>query len=333
MVWSRRSLKGSGMSNCKNSESRDSKEKFARIWLDNLAKFHGIAEPATWQFDEQHVIALLRSKLKAGMPTWKRLKAVEGLIWYRNEIRQSANPRLEPIRAKLQAMVAAEKLRKEELPIETVVGRINPRDPDIIQAFRRTLRLQGRAFNTEKAYVGKVQQFMTDRGLKNLADFEDIGGADVEAHLTDLAVDGDVASSTQNQAYHALLFLFEHVLKRDAGKINALRSTKGPRIPSVMSKAEVAKVLSFLTGIYLLIAQSLYGSGMRISECLRLRVKDVDFDQMLIEVHDSKGGKSRLVPLPQQLVEPLRRLVRSRRLMHEQDEANGEASVWLTLLG
>ena len=96
-----------------------------------------------------------------------------------------------------------------------------------------------------------------------------------------------------------------------------------------MSKSEVIRVLSFLTGIYLLIGQLLYGCGMRISECLRLRIKDIDFDQMLIEIHNSKGDKSRFVPLPRQLVEPLRRLVEARRALHERDMANGEASVWL----
>ena len=151
----------------------------------------------------------------------------------------------------------------------------------------------------------------------------------MESHLTDLAVDGNVAPSTQNQAFCALLFLFEHVLKRDFGQINASRSTKSPRIPTVMSKSEVIRVLSFLTGIYLLMGQLLYGCGMRISECLRLRVKDIDFDQMLIEIHNSKGDNSRFVPLPRQLVEPLRRLVAARQALHERDLANGEASVWL----
>ena len=310
-------------------ERQQAAEKYAKLWFDSLAKFHQIKEPAVWAYDEAHVVAFLRSKLKTGMPTWKRLRIVEGLIWYRNRVRQSPTPRLEPIRAKLQEMLAAEKHRDTNNDIEELVGKINPREPDVIQALRRTLRLQGKAFNTEKAYVQKVRAFMEDRGLKKLGDFDEIGSVDVEAHLTDLAVDGDVAPSTQNQAFSALLFLFEHVLKRDFGKINALRSTKAPRIPSVMSKPEVIRVLSQLKGTYLVIAELLYGCGMRISECLRLRVKDLDFDQMLIEIHNSKGDKSRLAPLPEQLVEPLRRFVDSRRHVHERDVTNGEASVWL----
>ena len=97
------------------------------------------------------------------------------------------------------------------------------------------MRTNGLLFNSEKAYVGNVSAFMEDLGLKTLADFEGIGAAEVEAHLTDLAVDGNVAPSTQNRAYYALQYLFEHVFKRDFGEINALRSTKAPRIPTVMS--------------------------------------------------------------------------------------------------
>src|SRR5690606_471614 len=162
-------------------------------------------------------------------------------------------------------------------------------------------------------------RFMRERCLNTASDFAGIGPADVESFLTDLAVDGDVAQSTQEQAFYSLLFLFEHVLKRDLGTINAIRSSKAKRIPTVMSQAEVSRVLDQLSGIYLLIAQLLYGCGMRISECLRLRVKDIRFDLMQIEIHASKGNKSRLVPLPQQLVEPLRRLVKSREVLHEKD--------------
>lgn len=312
------------------SEGGEAKtEQYARIWFMSMAKFHNIRDPATWDFTEAHVIAFLRSKLKQGMPAWKRLKVVEGVIWYCDQVKKSAAPRLETVRAKLRELAAKEKNGVAEATIDDVVGKINPREPDVIQALRRSLRLQGKAFNTEKAYVQKVRAFMASRGLKKLADFENVGAADVQAHLTDLAVDGDVAPSTQDQAFYALLFLFQFVLKRDFGKIDAIRSTKAARIPTVMSQAEVTRVLSSLTDIYLLIGQLLYGCGMRISECLRLRIKDIDFDQGLIEIHNSKGDKSRFAPLPKQLVERLRELIEARRLLHDRDIANGEASVWL----
>ncbi len=304
-------------------------DDWGRIWFEKLARFHQVQQPLQWEFTEQDVIKFLRSKLKAGEPAWKRLRIVEGLISYRNRVRQSQTPRLEPIRLKLQEMVLRERYRDDAETIEEVAGRIDPREPDIIQQLRRTMRLQRKQLNTEKAYVKWVYRFMRERCLKTAADFADIGPADVESYLTDLAVDGDVAASTQDQAFYSFLFLFEHVLKRDLGAVNALRSGKPKRIPSVLSEAEVTGVLGHLGGIHLLISQLLYGCGMRIGECLRLRVKDIRFDLMQIEVHDSKGGKSRLVPLPIRLVEPLRRLMKSRGVLHEKDLERGEASVWL----
>ena len=307
----------------------DNSESQARRWFSELANYHCIRQRDAWRFDETDVISFLKAKVKQSMPTWQRLAVVESLIWYRNHVLKTDQPSLQKVRAALQERLDRERLEEGDVSIEDVVGKINPREPDVIQQLRIQLRLKGRAFNTEKAYVQKVRAFMGDRGLKKLADFESIGAADVEAHLTDLAVDGDVAPTTQDQAFYALLFLFEKVLKRDFGSVSAIRSTKAARIPTVMSKPEVIRVMESLRGVYLLMAQLLYGCGMRISECLRLRVKDIDFDQLLIEIHNSKGDKSRFVPLPRQLVAPLRKLLESRALVHEQDVANGIASVWL----
>ena len=96
----------------------DKTEFYARQWFDSMAKFHRIANPATWQFTEEHLIKFLRFKLKQNMPAWKRLKIVEGVIWYRNNVRQTSEPRMEMVRAKLQEIVAREKEKKDEVPIE-----------------------------------------------------------------------------------------------------------------------------------------------------------------------------------------------------------------------
>ena len=304
-------------------------EKYAHIWFKSLARFHKVKEPDTWEYSGAQVIAFLRFKLSEGIPTWRRLKIVDGLIWHRDNVRKKTTPILEPIQRKLLRTLADERTDAMTESDEVDIGYINPKEPDVIQELRRKARYQKLAFNTEKAYVQKVRAFMTDLGLKTLADFETVSSKDVEEHLTDLVVDGDVAPSTQNQAFYALLFLFEKVLNRDVGGINALRSKKSTPIPSVMSKREVVILMSFLSGIHLLMAKLLYGCGMRISECLRLRVKDIDFDRMLIEIHNSKGNKSRLVPLPNQLREPLQRLIASRKVLHEKDLDEGGPSVWL----
>lgn len=333
MIPNRSSRTDSGGSSptaqCRHGSGKPSADDWGPIWFEKLAQFHRVQQPAIWDFDEQHVIDFLRARLRSGAPAWKRLRIVEGLISYRNRVRKSSTPRLEPIRQKLQEIAIRERFRDDAQAIEEVAGMIDPNEPDVIGQLRRTMRLQRKQHNTEKAYVKWVRRFMRERCLKAAADFSAIGPTDVEAFLTDLAVDGNVSPSTQDQAFYALLFLFEHVLKRDLGSVNAIRSGKPKRIPSVLSEPEVTALLGHLSGVHLLIAQLLYGCGLRIGECLRLRVKDIRFDLMRIEIHDSKGGKSRLVPLPAQTVEPLRRLLKSRRVLHEKDLERGEASVWL----
>ncbi|WP_231753283.1 integron integrase [Rosistilla carotiformis] len=312
------------------SSRAENELKWAKIWFKQMAAFHHRSPEEDWAFTAEDVIAYSRSKLEQGTPAWKRLKLVEGLMSYRKLVQERPLGDLLAVRSKLQEIVVRERVDSDAVPtIEDLVGRIDPREPDVLQEYRRTLRLHGLKYSTERAYVGKLKAFMHDRGLRCHKDFERIGGADVEAHLTDLAVDGNVAPSTQNQAFHALLFLFEHVFHREIGRIQAIRANKGKQIPTVMSREEVEAVLRELHGVGLVIAKLLYGCGMRISEAVRLRIKDLDFANALIEIHQSKGGKSRIVPMPRHLVEPLQRMVRSRRIVHEQDVAEGIASVWL----
>ena len=170
---------------------------------------------------------------------------------------------------------------------------------------------------------------MKERHLTCLADFDSITERDVEDHLSNLAVDGNVAPSTQNQAFHALLKFFTLVLKRDMGRIEAIRATKGSFVPTVLDTEEVKSILDRMRGVYAVIAGLLYGCGMRISEAMRLRVKDLDFANRQIEVRDSKFEKSRLVPMPEHLVAPLKRWVASRLALHNHDLDQGVASVWL----
>ena len=312
---------------------REHQEKWTWIWFKKFAEFHGKRGQRMWEFAAKDVVAYCQDQLRRQTPAWKRLKIVESLMYYRRHIQDRSLDELIFIRSKLIELSEQQKHTGDEaklaVEIGDVVGKIDPTEPDVIQNLRRSIRVKHRSLETERAYVKKVKAFMRDRGLNCQADFDDVTGADVESHLTDLAVDGNVAISTQDQAFYALLFLFTHVFHRDIGRIEAIRSNRGKQIPTVMSTSEVAGVLSHLRGVHLLIAQLLYGCGMRISEALRLRVKDIDFDRMLIEVHNSKGGKSRFVPLPQCVVEPLREAMATRRVLHDRDLEQGCASVWL----
>jgi len=311
---------------------REQKLSWAKIWFKKFMGFHNIefSKGDQWDFSAEQVIAYLRSRRDEKTPAWKRLKILDGLINYRSSVQGRCVQFLIPIRNKMNEIILIERDRENgKSMISEAVGHINPKESDAIQQFRIRMRRAGLKKLTESSYVGKVKAFMAARGLCCLADFEKITSADVEAHLTDLAVDGDVAPSTQNAAFHGLLKFFELVLQREMGKIEAIRAKKNKYIPTIMSPEEISSVLAGLKGPNLVIAKLLYGCGMRISEALRLRVKDLDFANGLIQIHQSKGDRSRYVPMPKELVEPLTRFVKSRTVLHEHDLADGVASVWL----
>ena len=228
--------------------------------------------------------------------------------------------------SKLDADVESPKLDRTP---EDMIGKINPREPEMIQNLRRSLRLAGKARNTEIAYVKWVRRFMKSRGVSTRQQCEQVDRKDVEAFLTDLVVDGNVAAATQEQAFYGIQFFYNSVLEKKIGNVDALRSNKPKLRPTVMSTDEVSRVLEWMSGRYGVIARLLYGSGLRISEALRLRVMDFDFDQLQITVVCSKGKKSRLVPMAENLVGELRRLIGERRIAHAEDVSNGMASVWL----
>ena len=157
-----------------------------------------------------------------------------------------------------------------------------------------------------------------------------MGVAELEAFLTHLAVEGRVAASTQNQALSALLFLYREVLAINLPWLdNVVRAKTPQRLPVVLTRQEVVSVLDGMSGVYGLMARLLYGTGMRLMECVRLRVKDVDFEQAEILIRDGKGAKDRVTMLPQSLVEALWAHLKIRQRLYEEDRAKGMASVYL----
>jgi integron integrase len=157
-----------------------------------------------------------------------------------------------------------------------------------------------------------------------------LGAGDVEAFLTALAVDRRVAGSTQNQAKSALLFLYKEVLGVELPWLDGIETAKAPRrLPVVLTHDEVARLLARLTGVHRLIGGLLYGTGLRIMEAMRLRVKDVEFSRREIVVRDGKGGKDRMTMLPVRLVAPLREQIAHARELHRADLEAGHGAVWL----
>ena len=197
----------------------------------------------------------------------------------------------------------------------------------LMEDVRRKLRVKHYSLRTEQAYTGWIRRFILASGKRHP---RELGGVEVEAFLSHLATEGEVAAGTQNQALSALLFLYRNVLAIDLPWMASVVRAKRPRrLPTVLSREEVARVLAVMDGRAALIARLLYGTGMRLMEGLRLRVKDVDFARNEIIVRDGKGGKDRRTVLPRSLAELLRQEVERVRTLHAQDLAEGAGAVWL----
>ena len=189
--------------------------------------------------------------------------------------------------------------------------------PRLLDEVRRRLRLKHYSLRTEAIYVGWIRRFILANGKRHP---RDMGAVEVEGFLSALAVRGKVAASTQNQALSALLFLYREVLGVELPWMETMvRAKRSQHVPAVLAREEVQALLAQLEGRPWLLASLLYGTGMRLMECMRLRVKDVDFARNEITVRDGKGGKDRRTVLPKRLVEPLQREIERAHVLHETD--------------
>jgi integron integrase len=200
-------------------------------------------------------------------------------------------------------------------------------DKKLLDQVRDVIRLKHYSIRTEQSYVDWIKRYIFFHKKRHP---KDMGRAEVEAFLTHLAVEGNVAASTQNQAFSALLFLYREVLHQDLeGPLDSVRAKKPDRLPVVPTRAEAHQVIDGMTGAYQLMAKLLYGSGLRLMECVRLRVKDIDFERREIVVRDAKGGHERVTMLPASLVAPLQEHLKRVKLLHQQDLAAGYGQVYL----
>lgn len=201
------------------------------------------------------------------------------------------------------------------------------RRPGVLEKVREQVRVRHYSVRTEQAYVAWIRRFILANGRRHP---RELGYREVETFLTRLATEGEVAAATQNQALAALLFLYRHVLGLELEWMeDVVRAKRPARVPVVLSRAEVGQLLGAMSGPTWLMAALLYGTGMRLMECLRLRVKDVDFGRTEIVVRDGKGGKDRRVPLPRRLRGPLMATVQHVGLQHARDLERGLGEVWL----
>ncbi len=191
-----------------------------------------------------------------------------------------------------------------------------PQKPKLLDQMRETMRLKHMAWSTEKNYIHWCRRYIFFHKKRHPAE---MGADEVRAFLSDLAINRRVAASTQNQALNAIIFLYKHILKKELGDINAIRARRPRRLPVVLTREEVAKVFQHLTGSEKLMAELLYGAGLRLMECLRLRVKEVDFSAKRILIRDGKGFKDRVTVLPEVSVSALKDQLTRARLLHKED--------------
>ena len=206
-------------------------------------------------------------------------------------------------------------------------SKVAEKPPKLLDQVRDRMRRLHMARRSEEVYVGWVRRFILANGKRHP---RDLGATDIERFLTGLAVHGRVSASTQNQALSALLFLYKQVLGLELPWLDGMERAKRPqRVPTVLTRAETQALLGELRGVHWLMGSLLYGTGMRLMECVRLRVKDVDFERHEIVVRQGKGAKDRRTMLPRMLVEPLRTQLAEARRVHERDLASGFGRVWL----
>lgn len=201
------------------------------------------------------------------------------------------------------------------------------RQPKLLDRMRESIRVKHYSLSTEKTYLHWARRFILFHGKRHPAE---MGAAEIEAFLSDLAIARSVSASTQNQAMHAILFLYKDVLGIDLPWLDGItRAKTSKRLPSVLTVPEIQRLLRHVSGTNGLIIKLLYGTGMRIKECLRLRIKDVDLDRCQITIREGKGNKDRITMLPACIAEDLRGHIAARRKIHDTDLSTGHADVEL----
>ncbi len=196
----------------------------------------------------------------------------------------------------------------------------------LLDSVRHAIRLKHYSLRTEEAYIFWIKKYIHFHNLRHPQEMRE---EEIRQFLTHLAVTQNVEAATQNQAFAALLFLYRNVLNVELQNVNAVRAKKPKHLPVVFTPEEVRQVLARLNGVPLMAASLLYGAGLRVSEVLRLRVKDIDFQMNQIVVREGKGAKERLTMLPQSVKAALIAHLERVKQMHEDDLRNGFGEVYL----
>jgi len=203
-----------------------------------------------------------------------------------------------------------------------------PQGKKLLDQYRDQIRLKQYSPRTEKTYTHWVREYIL---FHNKRHPREMNVTEINQFITHLVVERKASASTQNQAISAILFLYRNLLNIELDEIplDFIRPKKGKRVPIVLSKDEARAVIASMKGVYKIMTQIMYGSGLRLMECLRLRVKDIDFENHRILVYDGKGGDDRVTMLPDSIIAPLREHLQQIKAIHQKDLAAGFGSVYM----
>jgi integron integrase len=200
----------------------------------------------------------------------------------------------------------------------------------LLAEVRKVIRLKHYSIHTETSYCDWIKRFILFHKMQDRKELFKRAEGKIEEFLTHLAIKNNVTASTQNQALNALIFLYKQVLEFELEhRIDAVRANKQPRIPTILTQQEVKNIITLLHDNTQLAVKLLYGSGLRISEVIRLRVQDIDFDYKQIIVHNGKGNKDRITTLSNQILPELKTHLQKVKLIHQQDLKNNDGAVYL----
>jgi integron integrase len=312
----------------------DNTRKFFPVWFEQYVRFHRFhTKVATGPIPvtQDLLIQFLKHLRDRHISAWQRLQATEALQAHHNLRLRSEGVDFSEIRKKLKELADQDRrvagLPKSDLVEgEGNIGKIDAEEPHVIVEMRKRLRLLHHPKSTEEAYTRWVRKFVNHVGDDELGKY---GVSQITEFLSELALVGEVAASTQNQALNALIFCYRNVFQVELGSIDALRARMSQYRPVVLTKSEVMEIGKYMLGPTRLMYWLMYGAGLRHKECRVLRVKDVCLEERQIVVRECKSTRDRVTVLPSKLIDDLRAQIKSVGQTHEIDLMRGLGRVYL----
>ncbi len=328
--------------------------KWMPRWIDEYATRAQKDDEGSFVVTYDSTLTFLQGLRDRGAPAWQRLQAARSLEWYQTLVLKSCDVDFSAFKKTLGELAAKDKRVRDGIEdgragrqtqtrnqesvgegldneVESCTGEgdagiIDPSEPKPVQELRAFIRHVHQPYSTEETYVGYLKQFIRHLDAEDL---ENYGEPEIGGFLTEMAVTGEVAASTQNVALSALLYYYEHIVGRDMKFIQRIRAKASTYLPVVLSKEEVGELLGVMRGVNRTMFELMYGSGIRHRECRTLRIKDVCFDTGQIVVRNGKGLKDRITVLPESIMEALRYQITMAISIHRDDVNDGGGRVYL----